>query len=224
MNAWWIPPAVAMFEAVFRPAMSMCLQVRLRADSGIDPTGAVVFVSNHHSWWDGFLVRELHRKLMPSSPLWSVMLERELAPRGWLRRLGCLGVSPGEGSSVRRLLRDLSEISHRPKPWAVSYFPQGCIRPAGTRPLGFRSGLERMLPAMGDVQVVPVALRIEPLNTRRPHAFIWAGAPLERKKSGGTWALRELETALESHLDALDKELVELAEHASLRWPGEIRS
>lgn len=221
MNARWTPQAVAMFEAIFRPAMALCLQVRLRADSLIDPTRPVVFVSNHHSWWDGFLVRELHRKLMPSSPLWSVMLEREVAPRGWLRHLGCLGVSPGEGSSVRRLLRDLAEISRRPGPWAVSYFPQGSIRPANSRPLGFRSGIERILPVLGGVQVVPVALRIEPLNTRRPHAFVWAGAPLECKP-GGSWSLRELEAALETHLDALDRELVGLAEHASVKWPGEI--
>lgn len=220
MRARWDRAAVAVFEAVFRPAMALCLQVRLRADSGIDPRRPVVFVSNHHSWWDGFLVRELHRKLMPASPLWSVMLERELDSRGWLRRLGCLGVAPGDGASVRRLLRDLSGISRTAKPWAVSYFPQGRIRPAGARPLGFRPGIERVLRVMGDVQVVPVALRIEPLNTRRPHAFVCAGAPLV--DSGVAWTLCDLEAALERHLDAMDRQLQELSEDASRHWPGEL--
>lgn len=222
MKSRWDVPAVALFEAVFRPAMALSLQVRLRADSLIDPKRPIVFVSNHHSWWDGFLVRELHRKLMPASALWSVMLERELAPRGWLRRLGCLGVAPGEGSSVRRLLRDLSEVSQAANPWAVSYFPQGRIRPASARPLDFRPGIERVLRVMGNVQVVPVALRIEPLNTRRPHAFVCAGAPLESHPAR-PWKLRDLEAALESHLDALERELVELGEDAGVSWPGEIR-
>ncbi|HOX53238.1 MAG TPA: lysophospholipid acyltransferase family protein [Fibrobacteria bacterium] len=221
MTPRWHAPSVAVFEAVFSPFTAFCLRIRLRADDSIDPGRGVVFVANHHSWWDGFLLRALQRRLMPNTPLWSVMLERELAPRGWFRRMGCLGVAPGEPGSIRSLVRNLGAIARSPGGWAVSYFPQGRIRPADARPLGFRPGLERILSVMGNVQVVPVALRIEPLNTRRPHAFVWAGAPLE-KTAGERFDLSSLERAVERQLDSLEAELARLGEDASREWPGEL--
>lgn len=219
MKPTWDPRAVACFELVFRPFLASRLRVRLRAVPNADPGRSRVLFANHHSWWDGFLLRELHRRTW-AGPLWTVMLERELAPRPWFRRLGCLGVDPAEPASVRHLARSLEAIAKGPAGWSLAWFPQGRIWPATRRPMGLRSGLARLAPCLGEVRMFPVALRTEPLNTLRPHAFVSPGKPLG---GSGPWATGVLEDALAAELDRLDQELSDMGEDASVHWPGERR-
>lgn len=176
----------------------------------------VIMVANHTSWWDGFLLRDVHRRLGAGRPLYTVMLERELARRPFLRRLGAVGIEPGRASSTLALLRGFEEVrTEAGAPW-VSFFPQGRIRPSWVRPLGFRPGIESVLERIGDVVVLPVGLHLEPLNRPAPTAFVSMGPPLG---PGSDPSVAALERAVELEVDGILAFVGVHGEASSALWP-----
>lgn len=167
------------FELVFRPWMRRRLDgIHLRGLEGADwlPSLPLLVVSNHVSWWDGFLLREVHRALRPDAPLHVVMAEAELRKNPIFRWLGAvpLGASPLGG---RRLLRDLEErVAARPDA-VIGFFPQGRIWPSHRRPLGFERGAAWLAERLAPLAVLPVALHLQPLTRSGAAAFVSAARP-----------------------------------------------
>lgn len=138
----------------------------------------LVAVANHVSWWDGFLLLELHRLMRPGAQFYAVMLESELRQHPFLGRIGAIGIDPQSPSAVLACIRELKRRVESHPDAMIFFFPQGRILPSWRRPLGFRRGVEVFCEALQDVVVMPVAIHIEPLNTVAPHAFVSAGEPL----------------------------------------------
>lgn len=208
------PLAARAFEAVFLPFMARRLELHLQtAAVRIDPDIPAVFAANHVSWWDGFLVRALQRRLRPHDPLHTLMLERELRTRPFFRLLGCVGVEPGKAGSFTTALDELSRRRERDPASSYAFFPQGRIWPAQKRPLGFRRGIEPLLARLAPVQLVAVGIRFEPLNTLRPHAFVRCGKTLLVEKDRSV-SSREVEALVQGVLDELSRRLDLLGEDA----------
>lgn len=123
------------------------------------PSGGVL-APNHHSWWDGYLLREL--AWQTGQPCTVVMTDEQLRRFPFLRRGGALGV------------RDLREAVRRAAQgsWVV-VFPEGEIRPAGP-PTALRPGAAWLARVAG-VPLYPVALRLAVRGAERPEAFIRFG-------------------------------------------------
>lgn len=179
---------------------------------------SLLLVANHVSWWDGFLLRAVQKRLRPEAALLTVMLESELRRAPFFRWLGAVGLDPTSVSSTRALLRTLGEWRARcDTGLAVSYFPQGRIWPSSCRPLGFRRGVSAVAARMTPVSIVPVALHIEPLTSPTPHAFALIGEPLVLHE--GKPDLRAIERQVTSLLDELHGFLQRAGEDAARRWP-----
>lgn len=208
-------PLRAAFLAVFDPFRRRRLHLRLAPPAGLDPALPVLWVADHVSWWDGFLALELHRASRPGGDFLAAMLERELVARPLFRHLGCLGLEPGSPASLRSLLVRLRARRGRDGNFSLAFFPQGRIGPASLRPLGFRPGVEAVVAALAPVQVVPVALRIEPLARCAPHAFALAGRAelVVRRPPRGYAAV--LEARVQELLDRLEAHLARLGEDAA---------
>lgn len=217
MKANFFRPAVAVFEAMFLPFLATRLaRLHLVAPSTqLDESLPVVFVSNHMSWWDGFLLRALHRKLRPRAGFFTIMLERELRKHPYFRLLGCVGIEPGRPGSLDRAIDAVASRRGTDPGFCLAFFPQGRIWPATRRPLGFRTGIVRVLERLAPVQVVPVALRIEPLNTMSPHAFVLAGDPVRIEPGHPVPTTRELESLVQAAMDDLAGRLERLGESAA---------
>ena len=193
--------ASAGFSAVFGPWMKR----RFSRVSVMTPRSEIfrdiplVFAANHVSWWDGFLLIELHRMLRPRAPFHTIMLESELRRHPFLRRIGAIGIDPQSPSTVLAAIRELSRrVKERPDS-VIFFFPQGRIWPSFRRPLGFRRGIEVFCEAIESV-VIPVAIHIEPLNRVAPHAFVRAGEPLE---DGDGLSASRMELHVQRELDDL---------------------
>jgi len=207
---------MTVFEAFFLPWMRRRLSAHVAGALVANEGLPVVLVSNHVSWWDGFLLREVHRLLGGSSPLFTVMREDELERRPFLRRIGCLGVDPARSASTLRLLRQLRVVREREtRPW-VSFFPQGVIRPSWARPLEFRRGIEGVLRVMEPVTLVPVGLHLEPLNRLSPAAFVSVGPAMRwtDSLSGG------LERAVGNEVDRILDFVRVNGENTPAVWPA----
>lgn len=179
----------------------------------------VLLVANHVSWWDGFLVREVHERLRPRKPFCIVMTERELSRRSWLRTLGAIGLRPGSVGSVRGALREMTRRREDEPATIFVFFPQGAIWPATRRPLGFQSGVELVARTLAPVTVLPAAIHIEPLNGPLPVPFVALAPPVSVERGDAVDA-SILESMVTRELDAVLDFLGRHGENAPDAWPA----
>ena len=182
------------------------------------PPGPLLVVANHVSWWDGFLVREVHRALRPEGAFHTVMLQRQLERHGFLRWLGAIPIAPGLAGGHRTLLDALRRIGRESPGPLVLFFPQGELRPAHARPLGFQPGVRAVWRALGEAAVLPVAIHLAPGKTPGHEVWISAGPVIPPGDPAGGDA-RVLERAVEDQLDRIFSFLALHGERAAAHWP-----
>ncbi len=213
--------ALRAFEIFFLPWMRRRIEaVRLAGLPAALPDAPLLVVANHISWWDGFTLREIHRRLRPRAPLRVVMTERELRQNRVLGWIAAVALDPGSPASVLRTFRGLRRLCHERPDAVVLFFPQGRIWPSHRRPLGFARGITTLARMLAPVTVLPVALHIEPLATLKPTLFASAGSPLPFDRDEHA-SLVDLETAVTAEADALLAFLAAHGEGSGRAWPDE---
>jgi len=214
--AYWCPPLVTIFFGMLAPYRRLCLhRILVAGPLGLpDDERAVLLCANHTSWWDGFLLREVHRRQGAGRPLYTVMLASQRRRFPWFRWMGALGLEPGQPASLRRVFRFLYQERRR-RPYWLAFFPQGRIRPSFARPLDFRPGVRLMVRAVHPGWVIPTAIHLEPLRHPAPTAFVVTGAPIDTARDPSPEALEAATTLL---LDRLQGWLIRVGEHAAEKW------
>lgn len=139
----------------------------------------LLFVSNHVSWWDGFFLFEIQRRVRPEARLYTIALEKTCLENPILPRMGVLPLQPGNPGSLKALLNHLREIRAvvAPEELVISFFPQGKIAPSFRAELGFQRGVEKIISAVTPVTVVPIGIHIEPMTGKKPTAILSIGDP-----------------------------------------------
>jgi 1-acyl-sn-glycerol-3-phosphate acyltransferase len=201
MRPLYSAPAWTLFESVFHRRMARQLETTVirGLPAGLRAPWPLLLVANHTSWWDGFLLRQVHRRLRPTAPLYTVMRQDQLRRHRFLRLLGALPLEPGSAASGLRLMRTLRQARRHSPTLVLSFFPQGRIYPSWKRPLGFRRGIATLSRLLAPLTVLPLGLHIEALGNERPTAFIAAGPTLDVGLEGAQ--PQELEAAVEAQLD-----------------------
>jgi 1-acyl-sn-glycerol-3-phosphate acyltransferase len=210
------------FDLFFQPWRSRRItrtpMVNLPSDVPTDRP--LLIVANHTSWWDGFLLRDVHTALRPRAPLYAVMTATELRRHPFLRLLGGVPLQPGSPASLLRLVRALRDAARTRPACTVIFFPQGRIWPAWRRPLGFQRGVELFARALAPCCVLPAALHIEPLNHAAPAAFLRLGSLLH--VPGQDVTAVALEAAVTAELDELAAVLCTYGESAAQHHAGPV--
>jgi hypothetical protein len=172
---------------VFRSLLDFYLELKIKrgfqqvffecdqAQAKLNPMLPLLFVSNHVSWWDGFFISELQKRMIPSSSHFTLMLENELKKFPFFRKTGAVGIIPEDSYSVARSFLELRRLRRSLGTLSIAFFPQGKIRPQQCRPLGFQKGLDTLIRLLHPIQVLPVALHIEPMHTPKPTAWVRTG-------------------------------------------------
>ncbi|WP_240501110.1 1-acyl-sn-glycerol-3-phosphate acyltransferase [Deinococcus sp. LM3] len=148
------------------------------------PAGGAVLAPNHHSWWDGYVLREA--ALWAGNEFAVLMGARQLSRFPFLRRVGAVRVDEVR-AGVRR-----ARVG-----WLV-VFPEGAVQPAG--PLRAMQPGAAWIAGAAGVPLVPVALRVVMRGAQAPEAFVRFGWPV---------AGPDLEGALQRELAALNAELLD---------------
>jgi 1-acyl-sn-glycerol-3-phosphate acyltransferase len=221
LRSRYVAPLAAAFDALLAPWRRWHLRQVHVAGAAVDDVPndlPLLLVANHVSWWDGFLLRAVQKRLRPRGALFTVMSARELARFPYFSLLGAVRLDRDSVGSVRRMLRELAAHRRRHREMLiVSYFPQGRIWPSGRRPLGFQRGVGLVAAHLAPIAVVPVALHIEPLTTPSAHAFVLVGDPMI-VGMGETPDVGAIERAVVSLLDRLRDFLDDSGEDAVRRW------
>lgn len=131
----------------------------------IDSQKPVLFIANHSSWWDGFFVYEVYKKLKLKKQFKIVMLESELKKFPFFRLCGAVGLIPKNDQHNKEIFRNL-------KNHCVCFFPQGQLTPQNQRPLSFKPGIKQLITTLHPVQIVAVGMHIEPFKFMKPTALI----------------------------------------------------
>ncbi|NBX83553.1 hypothetical protein EBQ90_10810 [bacterium] len=164
----------------------------------VSHSGPLLFVSNHVSWWDGFFLFELQRRIRPKAQLYTIALETTVKANPILARMGVLPMEPGNPSSLKRLLSHLKHLRETlpPEQLLVSFFPQGKITPSFKKTLGFQRGVELIAESLNPITLVPVGIHIEPMTGKGPTVLLSVGA-------GQTWQAGLGASDLENHVQAV---------------------
>lgn len=177
----------------------------------------LVLVANHISWWDGFILREIQRRVRPGAAFHTVVIEHLLEMYPMLRRLGGVPIRPDAPSSVLGMLRSLASLRRRDPETVFSYFPQGRIWPSSRRPLELRRGIEAVSRVLAPARIVPVALHIEPVVHIRPTPFVWLGEPVDTLRDAPA-ATEVVSARIEAGLDAIRDRLDRWGEDVNSEW------
>ena len=84
------------------------------------------------------------------------------------------------------------------------------------RPLDFKPGLARLVERIGPFEIYPVAVHIEPLQNKKPTAFVSVGEPLSYRMK---MPAGEIESHVTAELDALLSFVSRYGENAIDAWP-----
>ena len=220
----WSPTTVALFEFVFRPWMRRRL-------SGVYITGLpravpddrpILFIANHLGWWDGFVLREVQRRIRPRAPLFITMTGENLRKFSGLRLMGSIDVGRDSPTALRRALRFFEEQRAASSDFTTVLFPQGALWPARRRPIVFRRGITTFVRILSPVTVIPVAIDYEMFDRPTPGAFLSVGPPIVINNDDDVDRLGSkeyLEEALTTELDTLAAFLDWHGDDAPTFWP-----
>lgn len=178
MNHWWMKPLLmhSIRSSVRRELAGVWVYGPL-------PAGGAVLAPNHHSWWDGYLLKDIAAGC--GQPFHVLMTREQLARFPFLQLVGA-----ADASNLRPLVRAAREGA-----WVV-LFPEGEINPQG-QVQTVQPGAAWLARQAG-VPVVPVAVRVVMRGSQRPEAFVRFGLPCPA---------RELATELNALVSALDADL-----------------
>lgn len=165
-----------------------------------DPELPLLLLPSHSTWWDGFFVYLLNKKIFRRK-IYLMMLETQLARYKFFSRLGAYSINPYSTGGIKNSLHYSMAILNEkitPRP-LLCIFPQGELLPWDQRPLVYKNGLEKILSGYGGkANLLPLAIKTEFLNERRPEVFLLFGENLISNSStfGGMQSLGEAEEKL----------------------------
>ena len=134
----------------------------------------LLLLPNHSTWWDGFFVYLLNKRIFGRTA-YLMMLEEQLSKYWFFAKIGAYSIEPRHRRGIVESLAYTVELLNQRRS-LVSVFPQGELLPWHTRPLGYKRGVEWILQRYGKpVAVLPLAIRTEFLGERCPSAFFLFG-------------------------------------------------
>ena len=134
----------------------------------------LLLLPNHSTWWDGFFVYLLNKRIFHRTA-YLMMLEEQLSKYWFFAKIGAYSIEPEHRRGIVESLAYTVELLDRQMS-LVSVFPQGELLPWHVRPLGYKRGVEWILQKYGKpVAVLPLAIRTEFLGDKCPQVFFLFG-------------------------------------------------
>jgi len=130
-----------------------------------------LIISNHISWWDGFIIYYLNNNLLKKK-FYILMLEEQLKKHFYFKYLGAFSIKKKSRDIINsidfisKLLEDHNNI--------IVFFPQGKIHSQYLTYIKFESGLRRILEnIIKPITIIFIAIFFEYLNQKKPTIFCY---------------------------------------------------
>lgn len=146
----------------------------------IDNKRGLIITPNHFSWWDGFFIYYLMKKLS-SRQIYIMMLEDQLKKYSFFKKLGAFSINQHNPKSIIESLNYASSLIQNDS--YVVIYPQGEIEPYEKRPLTVKEGLIKIIDRTDlETEILPVAFKIHHSNQRKPFLYVLIGDKIPAKK------------------------------------------
>lgn len=136
-----------------------------------DNGNAVLVISNHTSWWDGFWIMALNLKRIKRK-FHFMMLEDQLKKHWYFQYSGGFSIKKGSRSAIESL-NYTSELLQQ-KNNMVFMFPQGKIHSIYNSDIVFEKGADRILKKLDtENQIVLIANLVDYFSNSKPNLYIY---------------------------------------------------
>jgi 1-acyl-sn-glycerol-3-phosphate acyltransferase len=171
----------ALYQLFARPALQGTFHRIWAQTAGPGPQpvrGPYMIYLNHSSWWDGYMMMLIHRRLFSKRlDSYVMMEEKQLRLFRFFTWTGAFSIDRHDPEDAQRALAYAVYLLQRHSAGALYIFPQGRIEPNDRRPLTIHAGAARIAAQVDTLTLLPVAFRYEFLNEQWPHAFVRVGPP-----------------------------------------------
>jgi 1-acyl-sn-glycerol-3-phosphate acyltransferase len=145
---------------------------KIRIDGNFEDRGLpLLVIPNHFSWWDGFIISSLNRKVFHRK-YHVMMLEKQLKKYLFFSKTGAFSIS----TDPKGILESMSYAAKLLKKSEnmVTFFPQGHFESVYQYPLHLKGGLKWLLKNLkNEIQVIFVANLAEYFEYPKPQLFIY---------------------------------------------------
>lgn len=131
---------------------------------------SVLLISNHTSWWDGFIAHQISRDYL-NKKFYVMMLEKELSQRMFLRKTGAFSIQPST-QGIRESLNYASELLQSPKNM-LTFFPEGEIHTSHQDSLQFAPGVGFLLRQSSQTTVLMVCQLVDFFSLAKPVLHVY---------------------------------------------------
>ena len=136
-----------------------------------DAGTSILAISNHFSWWDGFIVQYLNQRKF-GRDFYFMMLEEQLKKRMFLNKCGGFSVSKHPRALLSSINHAASLLGRSNN--MVLIFPQGRIETKYRYPFVFERGIEEIIKrASIPLQILFVANVVDYFSNARPSLHIY---------------------------------------------------
>lgn len=147
----------------------------------IDKSAGLIITPNHFSWWDGFTVDLISRKIIHRK-MHIMMLENQLRKYWFFKKVGAYSVNNENYVSMLRTLNYTREILASAENLVV-LFPQGEIQPLNEKSIAVKEGLKILLDNEKQmIYVLPLAVKFEYGFNKKPDIVARFGNILDADK------------------------------------------
>ncbi|HTN20154.1 MAG TPA: lysophospholipid acyltransferase family protein [Pelobium sp.] len=161
-----------------------------------DPQKAILLLSNHFSWWDGFLIFHLN-KIYFKKKFHVMVLEDTAKKVGFLKYLGAFSIQKNAKSLVESL-EYAGQLLDNPEN-LVLIFPQGQLHSLHSRTISFEKGVSRIINASQKTfNYVFAVILTDYFDQRKPNLKI----ALQNWESPEFASLQVIKSAYNKHYEA----------------------
>ena len=146
----------------------------------LDKAKSLIITPNHFSWWDGFFIYHVNRKILGRN-FYVLMLEEQLKRYWFFKKLGSYSIDLNDNRKMITSLKYTLDLMLNPENMIIIY-PQGEIQPYEQRPINFKEGINFLAKKSKiDFQIMPIAFKIHYTNQKLPIIYAQFGKLLNSK-------------------------------------------
>lgn len=146
----------------------------------LDKSKSLVITPNHFSWWDGFFIYWVNKRIL-NRKLYVMMLEEQLKRYWFFQKLGCYSIDLNDNHKMISSLKYTMNLLLNSNNF-ITIYPQGEIQPYEQRPVRFQDGIYFLAKKSKiDFQILPIAFKIHYTNEKLPTIYARFGKLLNSK-------------------------------------------
>lgn len=169
----------------------------------IPKNASVLFLVNHHTWWDG-LIPLLLNEFVFHKRARAIMEDAQMKKHTFFAKIGAMSINRSNARSAVYTLNQASEWLKQPNTCLFLY-PEGKITNP-SNPINIEGGVLRIIKQAPDCVVIPISVYISHQRGDKPELFVRTGCNLTLPDATAARQLNEVENTMQRLLDEVREE------------------